>query len=200
MNIRALTHLVVLVAPLCLVACNGEVDPGRRTRGDSASSSDNGAAGKADELPSGTGGAESTTPTCDPSDPTNTPGYAGKDPGKDPGEDPGKDPNADPTKDPNGDPGNDPGKDPGNVPGKDPGKDPGAEPGKDPGAEPTLVCIWDIIEKGGACLDGTEIKEIALAKCDELGWFVSALDLAGDCAGGATLAKLSCCVDIAPLP
>lgn len=217
MNIRALTHLVALVAPLYLVACNGEVDPGRRTRGDSASSSDNGAAGKPDAPSSDAGAAGASDINCDPADPTKNPGVdPGKDPSEDPGEYPGKDPNGDPSKDPPSDPGSDPGKDPGKDPGVDPGKDPGVDPGKDPngdpgkdpgvdpgkdpGSEPSFTCVWDVIEKGGACLDPTEIKDIAIAKCGALGGFVSALDQASDCVEGSTLVKLSCCVDLAALP
>ncbi|MFO0658918.1 MAG: hypothetical protein U0165_03655 [Polyangiaceae bacterium] len=170
MNLRALTVVLALVAPLSFVACNGEVDPGSRSRGDNASADDpqgNGATGGASSASdgSGTGGS-----SCDPNDPSKP---------LDPG-------------DPN-DPGSYGGGDPGGYPGdpNDPGKDPGTGEPNDPG----FACVWNVIDDGGVCLDPTNIKDRIFAACAELGGWPNEVEFSGDCPDGGTSAKFSCCVD-----
>jgi hypothetical protein len=71
----------------------------------------------------------------------------------------------------------------------------------DPGPPPPVeACTWTAIGDGSACLSFVDIKTKAVAICEAQGSEVRSVYPAGDCPGGATIAKLECCAPSANEP
>ena len=63
-----------------------------------------------------------------------------------------------------------------------------------PTPPPTESCTWAAIGDGSSCLSYVDIKTKAVAICESQKAEPRSLYPADDCSGGATIAKLECCV------
>jgi hypothetical protein len=63
---------------------------------------------------------------------------------------------------------------------------------------PPQSCTWTTIGDGSACVSYVDIKTQAVAICDAQKSEPHTVATADDCAGGATITKLECCVSAAP--
>jgi hypothetical protein len=62
-----------------------------------------------------------------------------------------------------------------------------------PPPPPQPACTWSAIGDGSSCISYGDLKTKAVAICAAQGAFPQSIYPAGDCANGATIAKLECC-------